>query len=137
MARIGLRNLNSIGGFIIITVVLAAIVIGVVLFVKSRGEAVREEQAIGAAAQTDEDSSTDGEQIAVDVSEGDAEQTAPAATDTNEDEAVAAATELPTSGPEHTLVQLAIIAMVGFATTSYIVSRRSLSRQNRSVSARF
>jgi len=112
---------GSIVTFVIVGVVLAALLIGSVYYLKQRGDQVRKDQAIATADKLRADEDKAKSEAA------DKSNTSGAVTD-DTDKNVAAAKNLPATGAEMSVSSLVGIFLMSTMTTSYISSRRKLAR---------
>lgn len=112
---------GSIVTFVIIGVVLAALLIGSVYYLKQRGDQVRKDQAIAAADQQKADEDRAKSEAA---DKSDTNGTVTDDTDKN----VTNAQNLPATGSEMSISGLVGIFLMSTMTTSYISSRRKLAR---------
>lgn len=118
------RNLFLAGSIIL----LAGLVISGLYLVRERGEAVRREVAVQQAEeQLREDSNPD--EVATNADEKDDNVGTEAGAGS---EAEPSVEELPETGPTQNLIGLVVIALLAYALSSYVLSRRALveARQN-------
>ena len=120
------RNLFLAGSIIL----LAGLVISGLYLVRERGEAVRREVAVQQAEeQLREDSNPDEVATNADEEDDNVETEAEAGAGS---EAEPSVEELPETGPTQNLIGLVVIALLAYALSSYVLSRRALveARQN-------
>jgi cytoskeletal protein RodZ len=137
MVKITRQAVTSIGGFVIIALVAAALIIGGVLFVKHRADVARHDQAVKVAdsesqttnqgKSTDDSSSsnTNSSTNSQTNSSTDAKTNTTTGSDSNAGSTTANA--LPVTGPEDTLAQVIVVAALAISTSLYIASRRARS----------
>lgn len=130
MARITRQVVTSIGGFVIIALIAAAIIIGGVLFVKHRADVARHDQAVKVAddqsqTQNQQGSQTQSQPTTTDSSNDQSHSTTTTPTDTGAGSSRTNA--LPVTGPEDSVIQVVAVGALAFATSLYIASRRARS----------
>lgn len=112
-----------------IALIAAALIIGGVLFVKNRAEQARRAEAVKIAQQQAEDQAADQ---ATSSSDDESEADNGAGTTSNSDEsepvapAAQPATELPTTGPENSVLQLVAVTMLVMSSSLYLASRKAV-----------
>ena len=115
---------GSATAFIIVGIILAIGLIGIIYFVKQRGEVVRKEQAIAAydKQQAAEKAATEDANKSEASSTGDTEES------NNMSESPSSAQGLPTTGPELIVGELLGAGLMAVAIAGYLSSRRNLTR---------
>lgn len=143
MTRTGQYKGGSIISFVIVTVAIAALLIGGIIWLRHRGDTVRQQQASDIAARQD-DKTTTGNTSETPVptnQSGDKKQSEQqGATDVtstprqdsqrtqNEGGTTATPTTLPETGPAEAIMAMIIVGVLSYTTARYAVSKRELSR---------
>jgi hypothetical protein len=103
--------------FFVGLVVLIALVVGAIWWVRERGEQVRREEAIQVAEETLTEQSNNPVAISPSEPEADEEESS---------QATPTSSELPATGPE--LSALLAVGMLAIVSSYYVASRRALAR---------
>jgi cytoskeletal protein RodZ len=132
MVKVTRQAVTSIGGFVIIALVAAALIIGGVLFVKHRADVARHDQAVKVADNesqtTNQTKSSDSDNSATkNDSSNNQSHASTDTTTTNSGAGSTTANELPVTGPEDSLAKLIVVAALAISASLYIASRRARS----------
>lgn len=128
MPKISARLVQAVGIYVLVSLVAAAIVIGVIYFVSNRGEQARIDQA-REIAQTEIDSEKKNAEVQQDTSDNSkSDDTASSDAGTGQQDTNETSEELPQTGPVDTVLNLVVIGLVTFGVVSYVRSRTVASK---------
>lgn len=121
MPKITARIVQTVGIFIIVSLVAVGLVIGLVYFVSERAEQARREQAKEVAREQLDQTPSQPEETD-DTTEQPADKDTSEET-VNQPEGMSEE-ELPATGAADTLYQVGVVALVAFSTALYVGTRR-------------